>query len=643
MTFNRLVIRMFKVNFAKYLLYFLCSCFTIMMFFTFLTLYANPDFRNPTKVDPMVYSNIRAPLVILAAFSILFIAYAQTAFIAFRKKELGTLMVLGLTEGNMRRLLALEQGIIGGGSIAVGLGAGTAFAPAFFQLVLVVAGLKDISFFLTAESYGYTLLFFAIVYAVLIGGSVISSFRYKLLELLKGARLADRSWFQGSWAGWLGILLLAIGAWDMLAHYDPNHSTLIFRSLVIAAAGIYLIFGGAGAWIIAASSASRRYHQNLLFCSDLKYSLGQARKVMFLITVLVAITCFLTSLTFYMREDALDSAVRSTPFHIAYAEAHGKNALSPKEIGEIAALSQTPLVSHQTIPYLDFFFPKVLSEASVNAAFGTSYEVRPGHFLQLSLIVPDDGYNHDLSEVKAFPITTADGERTFISQGAVAGMLWNRIPFVGERLFILNEEDFRQLEGASKERSGYLHLLNFQDWKQTGDVDDKLNAALGRYNQDHTPLLYDTREQEAGIFKTSSRIGQYTQNLESGNFVFFLMAFVGLLFYICSGVILHFKIWTELDREIIKFRKLHRIGITAKEAERLVAQSLRLLFFLPVAAGLALSVFYYSATMAFELNRLSKPLLQALGISGCYLAAQALFYAVYKRGYARTLLARMYR
>lgn len=133
--------------------------------------------------------------------------------------------------------------------------------------------------------------------------------------------------------------------------------------------------------------------------------------------------------------------------------------------------------------------------------------------------------------------------------------------------------------------------MNFKDWKKTADIDAKLNAALAKYNKDNTESWYGNERQEALVFSTKSRISDYLQLQESGRFGIFVISFVGLIFFGASGIVLHFSIQTDLERERIKFRKLNKIGITSKDVDRIIGGPLKVLFFLPYALGIALSSF----------------------------------------------------
>lgn len=175
--------------------------------------------------------------------------------------------------------------------------------------------------------------------------------------------------------------------------------------------------------------------------------------------------------------------------------------------------------------------------------------------------------------------------------------------------------------------------------EKTADIDAKLNAALAKYNKDNTESWYGNERQEALVFSTKSRISDYLQLQESGRFGIFVISFVGLIFFGASGIVLHFSIQTDLERERIKFRKLNKIGITSKDVARIIGGPLKVLFFLPYALGIALSSFYVVSSSRVEMSAALEPMWFCLLVGGAYLLFQVLFYRIYTKIYTRNMLA----
>lgn len=643
MTFRRMAFQIFKANLRRYLLFFLCCSFTIMIFFAYYTLYSNPQFNDPYEINGMISSNLIAPLYVIRVFSVFFIIYAQTTFVKFRKSDLGLFMVLGMTNQNIRRILLLENSLIAIASIVTGLLAGTLFAPLFYAIVSQLIDLGNVSFRLSGESYLNTALYFGVIYVVVIAWNLLLTTRYSIVRLLKEARTADRTLIQGKVPGLIGVALVGLAVYDLLNHLNVNNSNIVFRSMGISMVGVFFILSSLGDWVkFSLSRSAKSYHKHMVFSSDLSYKLGRSRIILFLITILITFSLFLSSMVLFLSFESQETAVKHNPYHIAYTEVFGKNQIPKETLNEIVGKGETPLTSHQVLEYIDLFATKVFLDQNINVLTGSTYHVEQGHFLNLALVDQTDGYENNLPVMPTYDLKLGSGKKTLLSQGSIVSMLFNRVPLLINGLqIIVSEQDYTALQALHPKDIGQLHLLNFKNWKQTADIDAKLNTALTKYNKDNTDSWYDDARQDAFAFGTTSRISEFTTLKQADQFVTFLLAFVGLLFVVSSAVVLHFSILMELEREKTKYRKLAKIGMTSKEAAKMIVKPFRLLFFLPYVLSIAFATFYFVYMAKVINHKALEPLGLSLMAGGLYLVFQLFFYLLYTRAYTRKMIAYM--
>ncbi|OZQ63421.1 hypothetical protein CA600_19375 [Paenibacillus sp. VTT E-133280] len=641
MTFRRMAFQIFKANLRRYLLFFLCSSFTIMVFFAFHSLYTNPDFNDPYQVNGMVSGNLYAPFLVMRVFAILFIGYAQMAFLKFRKSDFGLLMILGMTSHNIRRIILLENSMIALASILTGLGAGSVFSGLFFLFISLFVNIGDSSFSLTLESYLYTIKFFGIIYIAVIGIQLLLTLRYNIVRLLKESRTAERSLLHGKITGIIGVVLLAISVYEMITHYSPDNTRMMLINLGVSMVGIYLLLSGLGDWMkFIFSRSTKAYHKHLMLSSDLNYTLGRSKIVLSLITFLVFITVFLSGIIFYITWDAENIPVKNNPYDIAYAEVFGKNSLPSEILSEITDHGATPLISHQRLEYIDLFYFKIFLDQNINTLIGSDYHVEKDHFLNLALGARGEEWKNQRPEMPTFEMKLTSGNHTLYSQGLIFKMVFNPVPNLMNGLHVIvNEDDYVALKVENMDAIGNLQLLNFKNWKKTADIDTKLNAALAKYNKDNTKSWYGNERHEALVFSTKSRISEYLQLQESGRFGIFVITFVGLIFFGASCIVLHFSIQTDLEREKIKFGKLHKIGITSKDVAQMIGGPLKVLFFLPYVLGIVLATVYVVSSSRFEMSVALAPFWFCLLVGGGYLLFQVLFYDLYTKVYTRKMLA----
>jgi ABC-type antimicrobial peptide transport system permease subunit len=85
-----------------------------------------------------------------------------------------------------------------------------------------------------------------------------------------------------------------------------------------------------------------------------------------------------------------------------------------------------------------------------------------------------------------------------------------------------------------------------------------------------------------------------------GGFTFFAFGFIGFLFLLSSGVVLYYKIVTDIDEEKDQIGMLKRIGLNNKECRSYLTTHLAILFFTPLLIGITLGTIYMHAELLFS-------------------------------------------
>ena len=126
--FSKLAVRNVRRSFRDYGVYLLTLTFGVCLFYTFNSLdgqgamvYLSRSLNEMAKAI-MIFIDIFS--VVVAVVLACLILYANRFLLRRRKRELGTYLLLGLSQGQVSRLLFLETGIIGLISLAAGLALG---------------------------------------------------------------------------------------------------------------------------------------------------------------------------------------------------------------------------------------------------------------------------------------------------------------------------------------------------------------------------------------------------------------------------------------------------------------------------------------------------------------------------------------
>ncbi|APC39431.1 FtsX-like permease family protein [Clostridium estertheticum] len=639
MTFNQIALKIFKANLRRYLLFFLCNSFSILVFFTYATIYTNKNFMNPSNINYSITGNMVAPGVMVMLFSAFFIFYAQNSFIKFRKKEFGLFMVLGMTNNYIQRMMIIENGLIAIFSLLTGLVSGTIFSKLFYMLIIKIIDVKGVPFSNSIQSYIYTTIFFTAIYLLVIIKGLIESFRYEIINLLKSTRKQDDNFLNSPIWSVIGIILIVIAYLDMMINNSVENSSVSLRSLALCFLGIYLLISNM-AWIFSKVTNFFHYkrYKNILFIANMKHTLGQSKKILFIITLFVSMTIFMSTIAVILVADSKRTSTAYNPYDIAYAEIFGKNKITAPKLDNILKNSKTNLTSLKSIDFISQPYITILSDKNLNTNLGTQLKVEKGSFTSLFQIVKDDGYEHDTSAISSLVVPIKGTNNTYKPGGKITKVLFNNIPILSNGHYvILNNNDFQNIRTNSKQNDvGTIKLMNFNDWYKTKEVLDELKSNLETSNRKNK-TFFENINDDIKWFKPASRIADYLDQKQSGSYSLFLCSFVGILFFLSSVVMLHFKLLTEYDNEKIKYKKLYKIGITDNEVAKLISKELKVLFFVPYILSFFVSAFY-SYHLPVKQGGQMVTLMYSLIISLIYFCFQIVFYLVYNKMYVKRLI-----
>ena len=193
--FSKLAIRNVRRSFRDYGVYFLTLTFGVCLFYTFNAIEGQGAMAYLAQREHPVVSVIRMLIDIFSVFVAVVLAclilYANRFLLRRRKRELGTYLLLGLSQGQVSRVLFLETGVIGLVSLGAGLGLGvlasfglSALTLSMFELN--VAGMLALDFSLKAA--GKTLLSFVLIFLLVMVFSGVRVSRSRLIDLIYGQR-----------------------------------------------------------------------------------------------------------------------------------------------------------------------------------------------------------------------------------------------------------------------------------------------------------------------------------------------------------------------------------------------------------------------------------------------------------------------
>ncbi len=192
-------------------------------------------------------SNLEAILslgkLVIAVFAGIFLLYTNSFLIRRRYREFGLYNVLGMDKNALCRVAFWENLIVAVIGLAVGLALGTLlYKLAELGLVNMVQGQVDDSFMVEPESLKFTLVIFAVIFALIMIRSLIQVRHTRPLELLRSESAGEKPPRANYLLGLLGLGLLG-GAYDMAVTISNALSafTWFFVAVLMVIAGTYLV------------------------------------------------------------------------------------------------------------------------------------------------------------------------------------------------------------------------------------------------------------------------------------------------------------------------------------------------------------------------------------------------------------------
>ncbi len=213
---------LFKLSFKNmrktikdFAIYFLTLALGVAIFYMFNSLDSQEamlQVSNSTReLIKLMITMLGFVSVFVAIILGLLIVYANNFLINRRKREFGTYMLLGMSKGQISRILLIETILVGIISLVVGLIVGI-FASQFMSILVGKLFAADMSKFKFVFSKGAcikTCIYFAVMYIAVMIFNTFTISRYKLINLLNASKKNEKIKIKNLW---VCILVFIIGA-----------------------------------------------------------------------------------------------------------------------------------------------------------------------------------------------------------------------------------------------------------------------------------------------------------------------------------------------------------------------------------------------------------------------------------------------
>ncbi|EJR21729.1 MULTISPECIES: ABC transporter permease [Bacillus] len=592
MTFWQFAFKNVTRNARAYFAYFVSSAFSIAIFFSFAVYLFHPKLH---MTDVNVALNILMTIseIVIVFFSFFFLLYSIGTFLKVRKKQFGILTVLGISQKQLKRLVFLENMLIGVLSIFFGIQLGLVFSQFFLLVTAKITHVPGLYLYWPTAAIILTMIIFLGLFIL------VSSFTPMLIRTRKAVRLLKEGTKQKERKA--SVLISLFGAICLISGYVLAANPLYFMSLgdiigllyavssifvipSLISAGTYFFFSQISFLLIRILKTRRKFYMkriNMLWISDLAARIRTNINMLFIVAMLSTLAFTMITFLYGIGKFTKFDEIRKNPFPFTYLS-HTENTLADE--------------------HLNWLEQKFNEEHFTYTKFKTDiYEVSSAEDnTQLYYAIKQSDYNV-LAKALNWETLTVNKNESYILMtdldDQVIGTLHNKDkkntltltqnnlqlqvkeyksynPFPNRliyQLLILSDENVEALSTVSKQMSVYNFKVN--DWEKAHNIGSAFTTKI--YNEseaikaEHPP--FHASEASDSLYKAKLNVASF----------FLIGTFLGVIFFIGAGSVLYFRMYTDLTNEQEKYVTITKIGLTEAEMKRSATIQLAILFFVP--------------------------------------------------------------
>ncbi|ALL21247.1 ABC transporter permease [Bacillus tropicus] len=592
MTFWQFAFKNVTRNARAYFAYFVSSAFSIAIFFSFAVYLFHPKLH---MTDVNVALNILMTIseVVIVFFSFFFLLYSIGTFLKVRKRQFGILTVLGISQKQLKRLIFLENMLIGMLSIFFGIQLGLVFSQFFLLVTAKITHVPGLYLYWPTGAIILTIVIFLGLFIL------VSSFTPMLIRTRKAVRLLKEGKQQKERKA--SVLISLFGATCLITGYVLAANPLYFMSLgdiigllyavssifvipSLISAGTYFFFSQISFLLIRILKTRRKFYMkriNMLWISDLAARIRTNINMLFIVAMLSTLAFTMITFLYGIGKFTKFDEIRKNPFPFTYLS-HTENTLADE--------------------HLNWLEQKFNEEHFTYTKFKTDiYEVSSAEDnTQLYYAIKQSDYNV-LAKALNWETLTVNKNESYILMtdldDQVIGTLHNKDkkntltltqnnlqlqvkeyksynPFPNRliyQLLILSDENVEALSTVSKQMSVYNFKVN--DWEKAHNIGSAFTTKI--YNEseaikaEHHP--FHASEASDSLYKAKLNVASF----------FLIGTFLGVIFFIGAGSVLYFRMYTDLTNEQEKYVTITKIGLTEAEMKRSATIQLAILFFVP--------------------------------------------------------------
>ncbi|WP_336746307.1 ABC transporter permease [Bacillus cereus] len=655
MNFRQLVYNNVTRNKRLYLGHFLSSTFAVMILFTFELLAFHPNFTGNLVSTSETMSSLstkgfKIAQYLIIFFSFFFILYSITMFLKTRKKEFGILLLHGMSNAQLKKLIFMENMLIGCSAIIVGIGLGLVFG----KLILLISGslflLKDgLPFHFPTNAILVTSLMFFILFILVSFFTVRVMKVSQLIELMKSEEKPKAEPKSSKWLAFFSILFICIGYASAfyldIALKKGIEIYVLLLCVFLTVLGTYFLFTQLSFYVITILK-NRQYtffkKTNMLMISELTYRMTDNARTLFLVSVLSAVAFTSIGACLSIGNGAL--AEVNSPYAFEY-KSYKHNKEEAFHISQIEKQLHNDGFSYKLVTSTGFnttsHATPIMKLTDYNATAKTlGYSAETLNKETDSLILPSKIYLRAASQEElkkmSSSLTLEHGNMNYNFSGNKI-LMDNIISPSNNFSVVVSDSMYETILNTPLEEAKVDQYIDYRflikNMYETADVAKKLTEIIPNdYRNGRPPFIFD------------SPVLKWLEGKQVNAILSILSVLVGVVFFVFTISFLYFRLFTDLDRDKSQFQMLSKLGLTKREIKKIVTQQISILFFIPIVISvLHSSVAFLAIRFLAQSRHIDLPIAgNSIFIFTSFISVQIIYYLIIRRNYLRQILKSIY-
>jgi putative ABC transport system permease protein len=579
MTFRQFACNNVLRNKRTYAAYFLSSAFSVMVFFVYAVFAFHPGLAGGV-INGQVSRGMHFAEAVIYVFSFFFVLYSMSAFLKSRKKEFGLMVMLGMTNMQLRRMVFLENMLIGFFATVSGISIGLIMAK---TMLLSAENLLELDqtlpFYWPLEALALTFGAFIALFLLISLLTVTILKGNRLIDLIKSSDKPKPEPKSSFWLSVLSAVLLVIGYGIAFVVRGVMVAAAMIPVATIVIIGTYFLFTQLSVFLIHRSKRKRSFFwrkTNLLLLSDLAYRMKDNARIFFLVAILSTVAFSAIGSLVGFKSMYTEIMLKENPYAFEYVSREGNPSereqqhveLIERALKEKEVLYEHYRVTLREVDVEDFEKPVTFVKASEYNAIAVAAgipAVDPVGDETIRLYYGNP-YTEKPDKNKQSIILAKDKTVLAIKETTLSYLL----PVFTEA-YVIADQRFETL-GVQVVKAQSFHVFDTPDLKATRTIGKQLMELL--------------ESKAGGESFTFSSIAHELQVMNQWyGAVLFVGFFIGVVFFVAAGSFLYFRLYADLEDDKRKYKAIMKLGLTDRELSKVVTGQLAVLFLVPIAVA----------------------------------------------------------